>query len=63
MQKKKYTEYCGTIRSNRKGLPMTVKDAKLKKKNEVKAAVNKDGIKFINYTDEKCDHGFNFPWT
>ena len=46
------TEYCGAIRSDRKDLPIRVKDAKLKKEETI-SAVNQDGIRIMNYKDKK----------
>ena len=45
-------EYCGTIKSKRKGIPSSVKDAKLKK-GEIKAQENTDGIRILKYKDKK----------
>ena len=46
------TEYCGTIRSDGKNLPIRVKDAKLKKEETI-SAVNQDRIRIMNYKDKK----------
>ena len=46
------TEYCGTMRPNRKHVPIAVKDAKLKKEETI-SAVNQDGIRIMNYKDKK----------
>ena len=40
------------MRSNRKEIPRVVKDGNLNK-GDIKAAVNNDGIRVINYKDKK----------
>ena len=50
--REKNTEYCGTMRSNRKGIPRVVKDDNLNK-GDIKAAVNNDRIRVMNYKDKK----------
>ena len=50
--REKNTEYCGTMRSNRKGIARIVKNANLKK-GDIKAVVNNDGVRVMNYKDKK----------
>ena len=50
--REKNTEYCDTMRSNRKGIPRVVKDGNLNK-GDIKAAVNNNGIGVMNYKDKK----------
>ena len=49
---KRYTEYCGTIKSSRKEIPSSMKDAKLKK-GDIKVQVNTNEIKILKYNDKK----------
>ncbi|XP_063628187.1 piggyBac transposable element-derived protein 4-like [Cydia splendana] len=46
------TFYCGTLRSNRKGLPKTVISTKLKKGN-ITGKMNKKGIRVLKWVDKR----------
>lgn len=46
------THLCGTVRSNRKGLPTDVTKAKVKK-GEVVGRMNADGVKVLQWTDKR----------
>lgn len=46
------TRYCGTLRSNRRGLPKNIVSLKLKK-GEIKGAMNKNGVKVIKWVDKR----------
>ncbi|KOB70685.1 putative piggybac transposable element-derived [Operophtera brumata] len=46
------TRYCGTLRSNRRGLPEEIVSLKLKK-GEIKGAMNKNGVKVIKWVDKR----------
>lgn len=46
------TLYCGTLRSNRRGLPKSIVSLKLKK-GEIKGAMNKNGVKCIKWADKR----------
>lgn len=50
--KKENTDYCGTLKVTRKGLPDQVKTKKLKK-GEVVGMINNDGIRIMKYKDKK----------
>ena len=53
LQRKTY--YCGTLRKNRKGIPNTIKSAKLKK-GEIISAMNEDNIKLYCWKDQRDVH-------
>lgn len=46
------TRYCGTLRSNRRGLLKAIVSLKLKK-GEIKGAMNKNGVKIIKWVDKR----------
>ena len=46
------TEYCGTLRKNRSGLPSQLKSTKIKK-NDPKGVINSDGIRVVKYKDQR----------
>lgn len=66
--KTRNTEYCGTVRKNRKNLPTTVTAAKIKK-GEAIGAINQNSIRVIKYKDKKdvnmisTFHGTDFSET
>ena len=46
------TEYCGTLRKNRSGLPSQLKSTKVKM-NDTKGVINSDGIRVVKYKDQR----------